>query len=399
MSISFDVNKKALQTMADKPQAINSIKAAFNGRTKSEVEACGANHSEVMGNFVEPSTAEMIADIKRYNKDETDPKIRNINERMIRTTPRVPSFSHAFMEAVHTSYADHYPLIITPDSVWLTIAQGFGHHVNANAEKLRKRFVQHEGKKLLMIRRDGFSKGSPNNDWPGCFSEFSDMISDHIGKKRDLIVSKFSTTGPIEKAASELVLMDSMKSYFKYGVMTLCGIPNITLTGTVEDWTDIRTRAENLAEYELDWWLKSLSPVLDQFVRAAEGKADIRFWDTMYKIDGGSGGPYCQGWVNTLFPYLQDYKGNITKNTFAEGWESNRGFMDGPTMSQYPNSLSKVAFKWDLYGANTYDMEFLAGLVGVHQDEKTLALESAVGWAVRDTGVSKPGGIDENEDW
>jgi hypothetical protein len=387
--IKFDVNAKALKSMAEVPMATNSIKAALDGRTKSPVEACGANYDRVVGGYPDPSASDYLDGL-----DQNDPYVKKLAAKI----PRPSAFSHGFMEAVHMSFQDHYPLVITPDSVWLTLAQGFGHHVNANAEKLRKQFVSHEGKKMLLIRRDYFSKGSPHNDWPGCFTEFSDKIQEHIGKKRDLIVGNFSTTGPIEKAASELVLMDSMKSYFKYAVRTLCGIPSVTLTGTVDDWRSIRTRAENFSEFDLDWWVKSLIPTLDQFIKAAEGNPDIKFWDSMYKLEGMSGGPYCSGWANTLFPYLTDYKGIMVKNKYAEKWDDTRGFGHGPSMDAYPNSLSKVPFKWEI-GGQTHDMEFLGGVVGVSQHEKTLEVEPAIGWAVRDTGTVRDGGIDEKEDW
>ena len=357
MSITFNVNEKALRSLGEKKLVTSPIQAAFNVRTKSEVEACGANRESVVS-----------------------------------STP-----GHCFVSAVHLSYDQHYPLILTPDTVWLTIAQGFGNHVNANAEKLRKRFVSHEGKKMILIDEPSFAKGYPDNNWQGTFGQFSEEISKFIGKKRDLIVNDFSTTGLVEKAASELVLMDGMKSYFKYAVRTLCEIPNITLTGTVEDWKNIRTRAENLSEFELDWWVKALVPTLDHFVSAAEGKADIKFWDEMYKQSGGSGGPYCSGWINTLFPYLEDYRGNLIKSSYAESWDQRRGFGGGPTIDQFPNSLSKVPFKWEI-GGNTHDMEFLGGTVGVHQHDN-LSVEPSIGWAVRDAGTQRPGPIDEKEDW
>ena len=358
MSITFDVNKKALQSMGQKMNGkVNSVVAGLNTRTKSTVEAAGGNHSDLVES----------------------------------------TYSHGLLDAMHMSFDRHYPLIITPDVIWLTIAQGFANHVNQNAEQLRKRFVDHEGKKMLLIQRDSFVKGSPNNDWPGCFSEFSDKIGDHIGKKRDLLVSNFSTTSPIEKAASELVLMDSMKSYFKYAVRTLCGIPRITLTGTENDWFDIRVRAENLAEYDLDWWIKPLLPVLDELVKTAEGNPNIEFWDSFYKKSSGSGGDHITGWVNTLFPYAMNYKEELVKNENNLNWKSDRSW--GMGMDNYPSSLSKVPFKWELDGAITHDMEFLGGIVGVHQDSTTLAVEPTIGWGVRDKGTSQAGPIDESQDW
>lgn len=63
----------------------------------------------------------------------------------------------------------HYPLVLDPDVIWLTIAQGLANHINVNAEKLRRRFVAHDGKKKIIVRRDSFLRGSPENDWPGAF--------------------------------------------------------------------------------------------------------------------------------------------------------------------------------------------------------------------------------------
>jgi hypothetical protein len=357
MSTTFNVNQKALQSMAEKPFNTVSVASAFETKTKSKVEASGANRSNLLSG----------------------------------------QGAHSFVDAVHLSYSHHVPLILSPDTVWLTIAQGFANHVNANAESLRKRFVSHEGKKMILIDEPGFVKGSPDNNWQGTFGKFSDKLSEYIGKKRDLVVSNFSTTGLIEKAASEIVLMDSMKSYFKYAVRTSCGIPTIILTGTVEDWQNIRTRVDNLSEYDLGWWTKSLGDTMDHFVKAAQGSPDIKFWDEMYKQSGGSGGPYISGWINTLLPYTEDYKGNLRKNQYAEKWNDKRGWGGGPTMDQYPSSLAKVPFKWEIDG-KVHDMEFLGGLVGIHQNVD-LSIESVTGWAVRDQGTQREGVINPNEDW
>ena len=128
---------------------------------------------------------------------------------------------NGFLRALHTSFDNHLPLTLSPDDVWVAIAQGFSAHVNANAEELRHQFVAHEGQKYIEIQRDFFVKGSPDNDWMGGFAEFSDKIAEYIGKKRDLLVSSFTTTGPVEKAVSEVILMDAMKAYFTYGSHSL----------------------------------------------------------------------------------------------------------------------------------------------------------------------------------
>ena len=133
-----------------------------------------------------------------------------------------------FVSAVHTAYANHYPLVLTPDAVWMCIAQGLAYHVNENAEALRKFFVKHKGKKELEVRRDDFVKGSPSNPWPEVFALFTDQIRQHVGENvHDLLLPNFSTTGPVEKAAAQVVLMDTFKAYFTYMCCSMCGIPEI----------------------------------------------------------------------------------------------------------------------------------------------------------------------------
>jgi hypothetical protein len=378
MSITFNINQKALQSPGKKTFITCPIDLAFNTRAKTIVEASGAGHANVIG--VDPTVD--------YYTGKKDPTAKVSKSRV---------FSHALMEAIHESYSEHYPLILSPDVIWLTVAQGFANHINMNAEKLRKQFVDHEGKKQIKVQRNGFLKGSPSNDWPGCFDEFSAKIREYIGKKHDLVVSNFSTTTPINKAVSELVLMHAMKSYFRYSCHTICGIPTLTLLGSTDDWKNVRTRIENLAEFDLDWWIKAMVPVMDHFVSASEGNPDLSFWNEIYKVDGGSGGPYCSGWINTLFPYLEDYKGNLYQSQYVSSWKGH-GMMSGSTLKEYPNSLSKVPFKWEYY-ETVYDMEFLGGLVGVNQDPLSLAIEPVIGWAVNDTGISVAGPLDETKDW
>ena len=125
--------------------------------------------------------------------------------------------THAFVSAVNLAYAQHYPLVLSPDTIWMCVTQGLSQHINTNAEKLRNMFVEHEGKKEISVRRDDFVKGSPDNPWPEVFDEFSEQIRKHVGDKTHaLLTPEFSTTGPTEKAAAQVVLMDSFKKYFSF---------------------------------------------------------------------------------------------------------------------------------------------------------------------------------------
>ena len=63
--------------------------------------------------------------------------------------------SHGLAAAIFHAYNKHQHLLLTPDDIWLTIAQGVSQHINYNAEKFRYSFVNHEGKKkkIYLCRR------------------------------------------------------------------------------------------------------------------------------------------------------------------------------------------------------------------------------------------------------
>lgn len=84
----------------------------------------------------------------------------------------VECYMHPFVQAVHLAYSIHLPLVISPDAIWYLISSGVAAHVNANAESLRSKFVDHEGKKTIKVRRDDFVFGSPSNPWHEMIDEF-----------------------------------------------------------------------------------------------------------------------------------------------------------------------------------------------------------------------------------
>ena len=131
-------------------------------------------------------------------------------------------------KAVHAAFYGHHPLVLSPDVIWLTIAQGLANHIDQNAEALRPHFVAHEGKKELVVHRPQFVKGSPANDWEGVFPEFSEQITANtMPGTVELIQNEFSTTGPVERVVSHITLMDTVQHYFSYTMCCGCGFPEV----------------------------------------------------------------------------------------------------------------------------------------------------------------------------
>src|SRR6187399_945420 len=51
-----------------------------------------------------------------------------------------PVGMHPFVAAVRLAYDRHLPLRLSPDQVWLVIAQGLANHIRLNSEALRQQF-------------------------------------------------------------------------------------------------------------------------------------------------------------------------------------------------------------------------------------------------------------------
>lgn len=393
----------------------------FNVGRKTEYNYATRQHTDI-GDLATEERPYETADQKKHLEQMLKSPVEacsRLKEPVLRLGGR-----HQLVEAISLAHNYHYPLVLDPDVIWLTIAQGLANHINNNAEKLRKRFVAHEGKKKIILQRDSFCRGSPENDWMGAFAEFSTKIKESIGEhNHSMIVADFSTSGPVERAASEVILMDAMKSYFRYGMMTMCGIPNVTLDGKVEDWERILDKVNQWEvagpappgmpmldsmvpppSLDLEWWTDSLKTILRQFISAAKGNPDRDFWNNIYQESGGSGVPRVGGWTSWIFPYIgkeakerNKFIGQLTK-----GW-------DGVGDDQFPSSLAKVPFEWNFNGT-TFDYEFVAGLTGVTQalPDRPVTLKTSgqpapaysvrplVGWAVRETPkgeVNKKGSV------
>jgi hypothetical protein len=329
-----------------------------------------------------------------------------------------PVDCHPLVAALRLAHAEHRPLRLSPDMIWLSICQGVAQHVHANAEELRGKFVQHHGRATLEITVDSerFHKGSPENPWPEALTLFSQRIRDHVGEKHGWFVADFSTTGPAEKAASEVALMDVVEAYFSFRLSrVICGIPHIELEGTSEDWRSLSDRAAGFRELGLRWWIDPLQAVVRKFCDAAAGSVDQAFWRSIYRVYQPD--EYCSpktalGWFTVLFPYLSDGRRGSPpeRNPWLTGTRDLHEMLEpeatvhglcGRTHhfvfeSMLPTGLSRVPFQWRDRtpldrSVREFSMEFLAGFFGVRQDRRTMCLRPEIGWAVRDVSDRKLG--------
>lgn len=288
-----------------------------------------------------------------------------------------------FYKCMVLAYADHRPVTISPDMMWLLIAQGFSRYVNAHPEEMRGRLVTHEGKLTLIVRTNN-SLLSGNVDWDTVFNSFSSEISHNTaGEVAEIMTADFTTTTTAERIASQVTLMDAVKSYFDYMMIYMsCGIPNVTLTGTPADWKRLKEKTRQLGMLGLEDWTSSLMPILEQFERTAKGKPSQSFWKNMVKrnrVDALRGGgcssekpTELDGWFLKFFP---DENGSTRETATRE--------------TDMPSEIVRVGIQYKEFEPATgimteeLPLEIIAGFVGVSEDTLTHGLTPRIGWLVR----------------
>ena len=289
--------------------------------------------------------------------------------------------SHPFLTSARLAYAQHRPLVISPDIVWLVIERGFATHIDIHAEELRSKFVPFEGKKELEIYAEPGLMNKSAEEWEPLFAQFSEQIAVWTGSELvQTLKSDFSTSTPTSITASEIMIMSAMQHYFDYHVTSICGIPDIYLEGTAQDWNHLIEKANALRQYNLDWWIDELEPVLKKIAATANGECDIVFWQSIIRkkdipVEGeemcGYRPPHEQidGWIVKFYPYTR-----YSRRTLD--------FLYDTDISELPDEESAAPLKYTDIDNTVYNLDIHAGLVGIEEDTTTRALRLVIAWWV-----------------
>ena len=290
-----------------------------------------------------------------------------------------------FFQGMVFAFSDHRPVSLSPDVIWMLISQAFSHEVHADPEKVRDNFVDFDGKTDLIVQTEK-RLYDPQFDWTGTVDGFAAQIDAGTkGNLARLLTADFSTTGTIERMASEIVLMETTKSFFEFIEMYLsCGIPSVTLTGTVQDWQNVADKTAELQKLGAGSWAQDLAPILKQFVQAASGHPDRAFWQDMVmkntpeRLRGGACSfekpTELDGWFLKLLPFDKD---------------GNRTAPEVPyTYKNFPVEMASVPVRYieidSISGRsdNIVNLKFSGGIVGYVADKETDCISFPLGWYV-----------------
>ncbi|KAL9059438.1 MAG: hypothetical protein Q9162_001136 [Coniocarpon cinnabarinum] len=287
-----------------------------------------------------------------------------------------------FVKTAITAYNQHLHLRIRPDDIWISILTQLSFYVNKHSEDLRHLFVEHEGKKELVVSVEK----EPGKQFGKFISKMSILIKDEIkdASFREWIMPDFSTSSAKDKTVCSVIMMGALKNYFDYVCELECGLPSVTLLGTKEDWVSLRSKLARLPSFgeEPTTWSKQLDQILLGMINTFDGdkrEESVGFWQRIAHHQGGGSGPsWWSGWITGLC--FWDSTGECL---YHEGPSGKRTLkLNGVDFhliksNQLPNGFVEVPVKVNDNG-HEYETNILAGSFAYQGTSSDNAHESKI---------------------
>jgi hypothetical protein len=261
-------------------------------------------------------------------------------------------------------YAEHNNFTLTPDSIWSLIGDTIAKAVTMFPDRYAHLLMHgswNGTKTEILVQNDSQTL---NGEWANSIELFRNKMLDLVPDQTfATLTPEFSTSGYMENLSKLLTLMDAGSSYYTYVVSTRCGIPQIRLEGTQEDWMKIHNLLDWVATNIEDLKLYALylqSHVLKIASTVATNQIDYQFWGDCIKYNntqGSGSGPKINGWLATFSGYTTTSDKNNLKDY------SDPARIYELRCDTIASCTPVVDFIWDCYG-NQIPMKFIGGIIG-----------------------------------
>lgn len=211
----------------------------------------------------------------------------------------------SFPSCIYEAYQHHLNLVLRPDDIWLGIMTVFANYLTFHTKELEQFFQPCDVTAISAV--EDYERKS--------MSTWMELISNLMKhtpmaeESKDWIVPNFSTTTDQDRAVAKLCFLGGMQKFARYGFVGSCGLPQVTLEGTLDDWTELQLKTTMLHQYgektglvELCWWNDILQGILLEFVNSYKGQVNNEFWQSCVHTDSLCGAGI-QGWILAFSPW------------------------------------------------------------------------------------------------
>ncbi|WP_408049981.1 DUF4419 domain-containing protein [Tenacibaculum halocynthiae] len=312
----------------------------------------------------------------------------------------VPISGNGLINTINICYGQHRPLVLSPDVIWMTIAQGVSTHINKEFKQLDVKLFKKNKPKVIKVRNDSLEYGVKH--WKSLITSLTNSTKKYT--KEDMfsfLAPKFSTTTENIHIAYQANILYGYKKAFTYVGEGGCGIPYITLTGTKSDWIKIKESLSNLDDLELGFWRKELELILDEFIAIYTNTINEKFWRNIYKEYLDYGEFSISGWIIKLYPYIEvlgtgvydkelgmmKVEHKFLKNEYVVG---DKYLYSKLNIDVFPNYKSEANIIWENHLKNERTKLFLySGIMGAKQYVDG-SLMPWVTWAISKENEKEP---------
>ena len=112
---------------------------------------------------------------------------------------------HPLIAATHLAFAEHRPLCLSPDHIWLAVTQGVSLHVKNKPETFRQVLgVKHSGSKQLMVHVWEL-RHSDSSFWESVVGQLVQQLHANLDPEPlEKLQARFTTTGTCENIAGQV---------------------------------------------------------------------------------------------------------------------------------------------------------------------------------------------------
>lgn len=225
-----------------------------------------------------------------YDKDNDVITFNTFSDKFI-----YPKMTNGLLNTISHAYNHHVPLVLRPDDLWLNILIVFMKYKDRTTPKVEK-------KEILTAKYEHFEPDNIN---------FWLDVTNQL--RPEQITAEFTTTTDKDRITANIAIMSGYRKLVLYRGEQYCGLSEVTLQGTADDWALLIERVERLLTTDdkvITKWKELLVPVLEQFHQFYLGNVNENFWQrccSSKKRGSGSDNNY-SGWFLAFSPF--DNKGN-----------------------------------------------------------------------------------------
>lgn len=332
-----------------------------------------------------PHTKTQLSSLPYLTQTIGEDDIKDVHHlsRSIIDTARRPSFkeygdpesygpnSSLLIYALNTCYDFHLPFALSPEVIWYTIISEIATCVKKDPETYAHLYTTTpKEKQEIIVYINTFKYGQPN-DWGMGIAQFKPELEARIPSGiLEHTVKTFSTSTPEVDISLLMTFMDAASPFYSYTMRTCCGIPDIKLLGTLDDWSSIRLSVQTFQTWfpALELYLSNVIEVLNKIINSyLTDDVDTEFWSNIYKLGGGSGGPYINGWITQFFAY--QYSRRCGATLIQHRKEGRNRYDTYLTSADMPTHISTIDFIWEYYDQKI-PMKFVTGIMGIEIDDE-----------------------------